>query len=168
MYSISGWLEPAALFITATDEVHDDVEQVLARLRETDIATFNAEQAKADQRIVERIYPIYMARRQPPGKAAENETDKSEKRPQADKPPDSEKIPTAEEVAELIEETLPEVSFQEKGTLLRPFHDRLIVRHRPAMLHKIEKLLEKIDAWPPSPGQGGMGGGFFNIPRRPI
>jgi hypothetical protein len=162
--TISGWPEPAALIITTTDEVHDDIEQLLARLRETDIAVFNAEQAKADQRIVERIYPLYTPRPEQAAQVVETENGpaengKAEKKQEAVKP--AKKFPTAEEVAKLIEEMLPEVSFKEPGTLLRPFHDRLIVRHRPAMLHKIEKLLEKMEAWPAQARPGGRGGGGF-------
>lgn len=152
--SISGWFEPAALIVTTTDEVHDTIEQLLTTLRESGVAEFNAEQAKADQRIVERVYPLYAARRQQRAKAAK-----------ADKP--VEEIPSADDVAKLIEELLPEISWKEEGVVLRPFHDRLIIRHRPALLHKVEKLLQKIDAWPHQPpplpvqGGGGMSGGFF-------
>jgi hypothetical protein len=147
----SAWQEPPALIVSAHDEVHDDIEQLLNKLRASEIAEYNAEMAKADQRIVERIYPLYMTRREKQAKAAKAEQSRED-------------IPSAADVAKLIAELLPEVSFKEEGTLLRPFHDRLIVRHRPTMLHKIEKLLQKIDAWPPVPGQGAIGrGGFFDI-----
>ena len=148
----SAWQEPPALIVSAHDEVHDDIEQLLNKLRASEIAEYNAEMAKADQRIVERIYPLYMTRREKQAKAAKAEQSRED-------------IPSANDVAKLIAELLPEVSFKEEGTLLRPFHDRLIVRHRPATLHKIERLLQKIDAWSLQ-GQGGLGGGgFFDVPQ---
>lgn len=162
MYSISGWPEPAALIVTASDEVLDDIEQLLTTLRDSGVAEYNAEMAKADQRIVERIYSLYMARRQRIEKGDEKEADKGKPEEKAEQ---QESIPSADDVAKLIADMLPDVSFQEQGTLLRPFHDRLIVRHRPAMLHKIERLLQKIDAWSLQ-GQGRMGGGgFFDVPQ---
>jgi hypothetical protein len=135
---------------------------------------FNAEQAKADQRIVERIYPLYTPRPEQAAQVVETENGPAENGPAENGPAENgnaekkqeavkpaKKSPTAEEVAKLIEEMLPEVSFKEPGTLLRPFHERLIVRHRPAMLHKIEKLLEKMEAWPAQARPGGLGGGGF-------
>lgn len=151
---ISSWLEPAALVITTTDETHEEIERLLTTLREAGVAEFHAELEKQDQRIVERVYPLYASRRDGAAKPATD--DKAAVA--ADKP--AEDLPSAEEVAKLIRELLPDDSWQEEGVLLRPFHDRLIIRQRAAMHSKVEKLLEKIGARP-DPLQHGLGGGGF-------
>jgi len=150
---ISAWPDPPALVVTTSDEAHDEIEQLLTALRESGVAEFNAELRKQGQeKIVERIYPLYQHRSEP---KAQPEADK---KPALTKAADD-KIPTADEVAKLILELLPDASWKEEGVLLRPFHDRLIVRQRGPMLKKIEKVLRQIDA-SPAPGAGGMGGFF--------
>lgn len=137
---ISSWPEPAVLLIDATDETHEEIERLLTTLREAGVAEFHAELEKQDQRIAERVYTLYPVI--------------------GEKPKDN--LPSAEEVAKLIRELLPDESWQEEGVLLRPFHDRLIIRQRAAMHSKVEKLLEKIGASPVSdPRQQTMGGGGF-------
>jgi hypothetical protein len=202
---------PAALAIANTGDIHLEAERLLADVRASGAAKFRRDaRAASEQRIVQRIYPLYVARRElqvkmarPP--AAEPAKEKEGEAAAATTPQPvapqfggmggmggmagmgmegpalwqpsqvADPVPSSEEVALLIRELLPDESWQEKGVLLRPFHDVLIVRQRPAMLRKVEKLLIEIDAWraPPfgfSPDRPfinspmpvvGSGGGFF-------
>jgi hypothetical protein len=239
--AISSMVHPAALVVTARFDVHAKIEQLLTSFRETS-QDKAAVDRKSDERIVQKVYPLYLARRQLKVELARPKVDQPAApattpaaNPPADAPaaapaapakvddeptggirrdrPDgalaqfggmggmgmggmgglglggsclglpgmampaqvTDPIPKAEEVAELIRELLDDPSWKEEGVLLKPFHDTLIIRQRPPMLRKIEKLLQEIDAWhAPMPAvmqrpmMGGQiipvvggGGGFF-------
>jgi hypothetical protein len=147
MCSISPWTNPPALVVSTTTGTHLEIEQLLSTLRASGTPETAAELSQANQRVVERVYLLYEARRKQTAKERD-----------AEKP--AEPIPSAEEVAKLIQELLPNASWKEKDVLLRPFHDRLIVRQRPPMLRRVEKYLENIDAWhrPPTPSKMPPGG----------
>jgi hypothetical protein len=177
MNSIARLSNPPIIAITATDRIHKGVERLLADHRANEAAAIVAEERKAKNSIVQKTYPLYQARRilqvkialtqAEPRKPAEpikpfvgssspTETSAAPNVGSGNVGGFGEQvlrngvagpIPSSESVAELIRELLPDPSWQEEGVLLRPFNDVLIVRQRPVMLRKIEKLLEEIDAW---------------------
>lgn len=156
---MSNLSNPQTLVVSATSETHEKVAQLLQSLRDAGAAQQLIEEQRATSGIEQRVYPLYVARRvlraKLEAKADASPPENRVKVPAAVKPqfgamapPEvAEPVPSADNVAELIRELLPEGSWKEEGVLLKPFHDVLIIRHKPAMLRKIEKLLREIDAW---------------------
>lgn len=168
---ISGIDHPACVTVTASPDIHLQIEPLLNSLRESRKDEL-AQLRSKDDKIVQRVYQLYLPRRQlkaqleKPAKSKPASDDKptSQLRQQ---PPRAfaqfggmggyvgpygfaqitDPIPSADDVAVLIRELLPDPSWKEEGVLLRPFHDVLIVRQRRPMLGKVEKLLTDIDAW---------------------
>jgi hypothetical protein len=165
--------DPTVLVIDATDDMHRQVEKLLADLRAQGGRKVTRERNKQlATTIVERVYPLYRRRRDLQAKialakatpAAEKKDPpkeasspaKNDAQPQyggiggmigVSRPQIAEPIPSSDDVAKLVRELLPDDSWKEEGVLLRPFNDVLIVRQRPAMHRKIERLLMQIDAW---------------------
>lgn len=163
--SIVAFGNPAMLVVAATDEIHEQVGELLTSLRDAGAAKWGRD--KPADALEQRIYPLYAARRQRLEALLEKQLGGA-KPSGKDKPAGAAAsgggffqfgggliglpelhgpIPDAAEVAELIEELLPDASWKEEGVILRPFNDLLIVRQRPKMLGKVEKLLRDIDAW---------------------
>lgn len=127
------------LVISQTEEVHEEIENLLAQIRKTDAGEaakpLAEEQAilkdKAGERVHLKVYRLIMRERE-------------------------ETVELADVIADLVE---PDSWQADDAYYIKPLTGSIIVRHTVAAHRKIDRLLKELDAhaWP---SFGGVGGAF--------
>ena len=146
------WIKPGFLVISQTQAVHEEVHALLATIRDVRKRPVNAAAEAADpaaaadadaNRVTTRYYALKL------GESANPES-------------------VRQQVRDLITESLPEERWIGKlgdgqSVVLSILPDRIILRHKPSVQEKVEKLLADSGLSVPKAlarGKGGRGGGL--------
>jgi hypothetical protein len=123
-----------ALVISQTQEVHDEIADLLAMLREThrQQTGSSAKPASSDpEKMVLRVYDLRISEPKSPA-------------------------PTPQEVAEVVKSLVQPKSWGQGEAYIRGITGKLVVRQTPSVHREVDKVLKKLD--PPGSIGGGQGG----------